>query len=519
MSYQVLARKYRPNSFDEVIGQDHVVQVIKNSIEQERVHQAFLFSGTRGVGKTTIARLLAKCLNCMSSEAPTSQPCNKCESSISIQEGKSIDFLEIDAASRTGVEHMRELLSSVHTSPSVSRFKIFLIDEVHMLSKGSFNALLKTLEEPPSHVIFLMATTDPEKVPKTVISRCLQLNLKTVSRNNLQEHFRKICEKEGINSDDESLSLVAKSAEGSVRDGLTLLDQAIAHGNGKLVADDVKKLLGTIDDSLIYELLDSITDGRKEDAFKTLNNIEKLNPDYEALLKDLISNIHEVSLHQVLENSSKEPVSKIASKMDEQYCQLIYEIGLNSFQKIHTHPSPREAVEMCLLRMLAFQPVQNMNTGEVKTQKKKTNKALIKSAKKEKRLINEIAQESHEINSSSWPDLFNNMQLSSFAKNYFGNLSFGRFNDQKLFLCGSKDQLDIPEKIISEFEGKVKEKFGKIEVFLEEGISSSSPNKINEENKIKDIENTKNELSNDSEIKNFLDEFDGEIEVVTKIKN
>ena len=519
MSYQVLARKYRPNSFDEVIGQDHVVQVIKNSIEQERVHQAFLFSGTRGVGKTTIARLLAKCLNCMSSDGPTSQPCNKCESSISIQEGKSIDFLEIDAASRTGVEHMRELLSSVHTSPSVSRFKIFLIDEVHMLSKGSFNALLKTLEEPPSHVIFLMATTDPEKVPKTVISRCLQLNLKTVSRNNLQEHFRKICEKEGINSDDESLSLVAKSAEGSVRDGLTLLDQAIAHGNGKLVADDVKKLLGTIDDSLIYELLDSITDGRKEDAFKTLNNIEKLNPDYEALLKDLISNIHEVSLHQVLENSNKEPVAKIASKMDEQYCQLIYEIGLNSFQKIHTHPSPREAVEMCLLRMLAFQPVQNMNTGEVKTQKKNSNKASIKSAKKEKRLINEIAQESHEINSSSWPDLFNNMQLSSFAKNYFGNLSFERFNDQKLFLCGSKDQLDIPEKIISEFEGKVKEKFGKIEVFLEEGISPSSPNKINEENKIKDIENTKNELSNDSEIKNFLDEFDGEIEVVTKIKN
>ena len=519
MSYQVLARKYRPSSFDEVIGQDHVVQVIKNSIEQERVHQAFLFSGTRGVGKTTIARLLAKCLNCMSSDSPTSQPCNKCESSISIQEGKSIDFLEIDAASRTGVEHMRELLSSIHTSPSVSRFKIFLIDEVHMLSKGSFNALLKTLEEPPSHVIFLMATTDPEKVPKTVISRCLQLNLKTVSRNNLQEHFRKICEKEGINSDDESLSLVAKSAEGSVRDGLTLLDQAIAHGNGKLVADDVKKLLGTIDDSLIHELLDSITDGRKEDAFKTLNDIEKLNPDYEALLKDLISNIHEVSLHQVLENSNKEPVAKIASKMDEQYCQLIYEIGLHSFQKIHTHPSPREAVEMCLLRMLAFQPVQNMNTGEVKTQKKKTNKARIKSVKKEKHYINEIAQESHEINSLSWPDLFNNMKLSSFAKNYYGNLSFKRFNDQKIFLCGSIDQLDIPEKIISEFKGEVQEKFGKIEVILEEGISSSSPNKINEENTIKDIENTKNELSNDSEIKNFLDEFDGEIEVVTKIKN
>ncbi len=519
MSYQVLARKYRPNSFDEVIGQDHVVQVIKNSIEQERVHQAFLFSGTRGIGKTSIARLLAKSLNCMSSDSPTTQPCNKCESSKAIQEGKSIDFLEIDAASRTGVEHMRELLSSVHTSPSVSRFKIFLIDEVHMLSKGSFNALLKTLEEPPSHVIFLMATTDPERIPKTVISRCLQLNLKTVSRDELHDHFKQICKKEEIESDNESISLVVKAAEGSVRDGLTLLDQAIAHGNGELVAENVKNLLGTIDDSLIHELLDSITDGRKEDAFRTLNEIEKLNPDYEALLKDLISNIHKISLHQVLEDSSKESIVNIASKIDAEYCQLIYEIGLNTFQKIHTHPSPREAIEMCLLRMLAFQPVQNMNKGENKIQKKKTYRVSEKVNQKKENRQNELIKESHKINSSSWPDLFNNMQLSSFAKNYFGNLSFVKLNGQKIFLCGSKDQLDIPEAIMNEFEDKIKEKFGKIEVKLQVGISSFSPNKINEENKLKDIENSKIELSNDSEIKDFLDEFDGKIEVVTKIKN
>ena len=519
MSYQVLARKYRPNSFDEVIGQDHVVQVIKNSIEQERVHQAFLFSGTRGIGKTSIARLLAKSLNCMSSDSPTTQPCNKCESSKAIQEGKSIDFLEIDAASRTGVEHMRELLSSVHTSPSVSRFKIFLIDEVHMLSKGSFNALLKTLEEPPSHVIFLMATTDPERIPKTVISRCLQLNLKTVSRDVLHDHFKQICKKEEIESDNESISLVVKAAEGSVRDGLTLLDQAIAHGNGELVAENVKNLLGTIDDSLIHELLDSITDGRKEDAFRTLNEIEKLNPDYEALLKDLISNIHKISLHQVLEDSSKESIVNIASKIDAEYCQLIYEIGLNTFQKIHTHPSPREAIEMCLLRMLAFQPVQNMNKGENKIQKKKTYRVSEKVNQKKENRQNELIKESHKINSSSWPDLFNNMQLSSFAKNYFGNLSFVKLNGQKIFLCGSKDQLDIPEAIMNEFEDKIKEKFGKIEVKLQVGISSFSPNKINEENKLKDIENSKIELSNDSEIKDFLDEFDGKIEVVTKIKN
>ena len=520
MSYQVLARKYRPNSFDEVIGQDHVVQVIKNSIDQERVHQAFLFSGTRGVGKTTIARLLAKCLNCMSSDSPTSQPCNKCDSSIAIQEGKSIDFLEIDAASRTGVDHMRELLSSIYTSPSVSRFKIFLIDEVHMLSRGSFNALLKTLEEPPSHVIFLLATTDPEKIPKTVISRCLQLNLKTVSRIELEEHFRKICEKEAIKSDDESLALVAKAAEGSVRDGLTLLDQAIAHGRGRLVAEDVKNLLGTIDDSLIHELLDSITDGRKEDALKTLNEIEQLNPDYEALLRDLISNIHEISMHHVLENSNKEAIADIATKMDAQYCQLIYEIGLNSFQKIHTHPSPREALEMCILRMLAFQPIQNVNSDEAKSQKKKINKTpSVKIPKKEDQELNEDRQKNQDIDAASWPDFFKNMKLSSFAENYFGNLSFKEFDNQKIVLCGLKDQLDIPEKILIEFEEKLSEKLGKIEVVFEEGTSLSSPNKIFEEKKIKDIKDIKNSLSNDSEIKEFLDEFDGEIEEVTKTKN
>ena len=364
-----------------------------------------------------------------------------------------------------------------------------------------------------------MATTDPERIPKTVISRCLQLNLKTVSRDELHDHFKQICKKEEIESDNESISLVAEAAEGSVRDGLTLLDQAIAHGNGKLIAENVKNLLGTIDDSLIHELLDSITDGRKEDAFRTLNEIEKLNPDYEALLKDLISNIHKISLHQVLQDSSKESIVNIASKIDAEYCQLIYEIGLNSFQKIHTHPSPREAIEMCLLRMLAFQPVQNMNKGENKIQKKKTYRASEKVDKKKENYLNEHIKESHKINSSSWHNLFNGMQLSSFAKNYFGNLSFIKLNDQKIFLCGSKDQLDIPEAIMNEFEDKIKEKFGKIEVKLQEGISLSSPNKINEENKLKDIENSKIELSNDSEIKDFLDEFDGEIEVVTKIKN
>ena len=229
MSYEVLARKYRPIDFNEVIGQDHVVKALINSINQEKIHQAFIFSGTRGIGKTTIARILAKCLNCESSSKPTPDPCNECSNTKEISTGRSVDFLEIDAASNTQVEKIRDLIETVEYKPAKARFKIYLIDEVHMLSPASFNALLKTLEEPPPHVIFIFATTNPEKIPKTVQSRCLQLNLKTVDEEILSSHLKKILEKEKINYDSDSVSLIANSANGSVRDGLTLLDQAIAY--------------------------------------------------------------------------------------------------------------------------------------------------------------------------------------------------------------------------------------------------------------------------------------------------
>ena len=229
MSYEVLARKYRPSCFEEVIGQEHVVRALVNSIESEKIHQAFIFSGTRGVGKTTIARILAKCLNCESKTKPTSVPCNKCSNTIEITAGRSVDFLEIDAASNTQVEKIRDLIETVEYKPAKGRYKIFLIDEVHMLSPASFNALLKTLEEPPPHIVFIFATTNPEKIPKTVQSRCLQLNLKTVNEEMLSNHLNKILKKEKIKHDGESTQLISKSANGSVRDALTILDQAIAH--------------------------------------------------------------------------------------------------------------------------------------------------------------------------------------------------------------------------------------------------------------------------------------------------
>ena len=299
MSYEVLARKYRPTNFEEVVGQEHIVQAIANGISQERIHQSYIFSGTRGVGKTTLARILAKCLNCMSFDNPTSKPCDECTNCNEIKIGRSLDFLEIDAASKTGIDDMRDLLETVPQSPTQGRYKVYLIDEVHMLSKSSFNALLKTLEEPPAHVVFIFATTNPEKIPKTVQSRCLQLNLKTVGGSVLTNHLKKILDLESISYDQESIELIGSSAEGSVRDALTLLDQAIAHGNGSLEAGKVGALLGTIDNTLLISLLESIIDGNGELAFSYLYKIEELSPEYDAILKNIISIIHQMSLHQM----------------------------------------------------------------------------------------------------------------------------------------------------------------------------------------------------------------------------
>jgi DNA polymerase-3 subunit gamma/tau len=278
MSYEVLARKYRPSSFEEVVGQDHVIQALSNSILQDRIHQAFIFSGTRGVGKTTLGRILAKCLNCSSSNKPVAVPCNECVNCEEIKLGRSLDFYEQDAASQRGIDAMKELLQTVPQSPANGRYKVYLLDEAHMLTTESFNALLKNLEEPPQHVVFILATTNPEKLPKTVQSRCLQLNLKTVSGKVLSSHLQKILKLENINYDEESVDLVAEAASGSVRDALTLLDQAIAHGSGALESNNVKELLGTIDSSFLVAMVNAIIDGDGMGAYKALSKIEELSP-------------------------------------------------------------------------------------------------------------------------------------------------------------------------------------------------------------------------------------------------
>ena len=358
MSYQVLARKYRPTNFQEVVGQDHVVKALSNSITQDRIHQAYLLAGTRGVGKTTIARILAKCLNCQSEENPVTNPCDTCNACEEIKVGRHLEFLEIDAASRTGVDDMRDLIENVQYKPANGKYKIYLIDEVHMLSKASFNALLKTLEEPPQHVVFIFATTDPEKIPKTVLSRCLQLNLKTVSHDVLQEHLKSIVTKEAISNDEEALALIADSANGSVRDALTLLDQSIAHGAGSINLDEVKSLLGTIDHSFLFAMMHAVIAGDGEQTFHQLDAIAQLNPEYDIILQNVISILHKVSLEQILNNGTSDEIKELAKVIDAEFCQLLYEIALNAYSKFHVHPNPKEALEICLLRMLAFNPLK-----------------------------------------------------------------------------------------------------------------------------------------------------------------
>jgi DNA polymerase-3 subunit gamma/tau len=483
MSYEVLARKYRPTNFDEVVGQDHIIQALSNSILQDRMHQAFIFSGTRGVGKTTLGRILAKCLNCLSSDCPVPTPCNTCSNCEEVKLGRSLDFYEQDAASQRGIDAMKDLLQTVPQSPSNGRFKVYLLDEAHMLTTESFNALLKNLEEPPKHVVFILATTNPEKLPKTVQSRCLQLNLKTVGGTVLINHLKMILESENINFDHESLELIADAASGSVRDALTLLDQAIAHGSGSLEAESVKKLLGTIDNSHLISMLNSIIDGNGQSAFDDLAKIEELSPEYEIILKSIISILHKTALEKVLHNSNDENIKSLSIKVDEEFCQLLYEIAVNAYSKFNVHPNPKEALEICILRMLAFNPLHKLDdqSKNSNTEKKnlKTEQVTItpleeSSDKIESKSKSEITKKDKESikneddvkftnfsieSNDQWIQFFNSLELSPFARNYFGYLQFESFNDFSLVLTttnGNASQSPIEQKEKQETERQLR---------------------------------------------------------------
>jgi len=360
MSYQVLARKWRPRTFREMVGQEHVLQALINALDHDRLHHAYLFTGTRGVGKTTIARILAKCLNCEA--GVSSEPCGQCSSCMEIAEGRFVDLIEVDAASRTKVEDTRELLENVQYAPTRGRYKVYLIDEVHMLSAHSFNALLKTLEEPPPHVKFLLATTDPQKLPVTILSRCLQFNLKNMNPERIVEHLKFVLDKEIVPFDEAALWHLGRAADGSMRDALSLTDQAIAFGSGKVQEGEVRTMLGTIDQVFVYDIVKGLAAADGEAVLSAVARLAEHAPDYAGALAELLSILHRVAIAQALpaaiDNSfsDREQVLAFAQQIASEDLQLFYQTALLGRRDLPLAPDPRGGFEMTLLRMLAFKP-------------------------------------------------------------------------------------------------------------------------------------------------------------------
>jgi DNA polymerase III subunit gamma/tau len=360
MSYQVLARKWRPRDFGSLVGQEHVVRALRHALEQNRLHHAYLFTGTRGVGKTTLARILAKCLNCET--GVTAQPCGKCSACVEIDAGRFVDLLEVDAATNTRVEEMRQLLETAQYAPTRGRFKVYVIDEVHQLSGHAFNSMLKTLEEPPEHIKFILATTDPQKIPVTVLSRCLQFNLKQMPPAAITGHLSRVLELEKIPFETDALPLIARAAAGSMRDALSLLDQAIAHGGNRVAAGPVREMLGTIDQGYLLGLLGALAGADAAAVLRTADEMQARSLSFDQALADLASLLLKLallhSLPEALEPELPEraQLAELAERLDPESVQLYYQIALQGREDLPLAPDEHAGFVMTLLRMLAFRP-------------------------------------------------------------------------------------------------------------------------------------------------------------------
>ncbi len=363
MSYQVLARKWRPRSFAEMVGQEHVVRALVNALDQDRIHHAFLFAGTRGVGKTTIARVFAKALNC--EQGVGSEPCGECGACRDIDEGRFLDLIEVDAASRTKVDDTRDLLENVQYAPARGRYKVYLIDEVHMLSTHSFNALLKTLEEPPPHVKFLLATTDPQKLPVTILSRCLQFNLKRLPVKLIEDYLERMLKREEVEAEPEALHLLALAADGSMRDALSLVDQGIAYGAGRLVAADVRSMLGTVERGHLTRVVNALCAGDAEALWEGIQALSEHAPDYSRILGEIALMLHAAAVTQLVDVVGDDDplVTELAARLDPEDVQLYYQIAVTGRAELDLAPDHRTGFEMTLLRMLAFRPAPVPDAG------------------------------------------------------------------------------------------------------------------------------------------------------------
>ena len=426
MTYLVLARKYRPKNFSTLVGQEHVVKALRHALEQGRLHHAYLFTGTRGVGKTTIARILAKCFNCET--GITAEPCGKCSACQEIDGGRFVDLLEVDAATNTKVDEMRQLLDTAQYAPARGRFKVYVIDEVHMLSNSAFNAMLKTLEEPPDHLKFILATTDPQKIPVTVLSRCLQFNLKQMPQGLIVEHLSRLLESEGIEFEREALSPLARAAAGSMRDGLSLLDQAIAHGAGKVMAGGVREMLGSVDETFLLRALDALAVGEGSELLGIADEMQSRSLSFDAGLADLASLLLRIALAKSVplalgaDVPERERIVAFARRFEADEIQLYYQIVVQGRQDLPLAPDQHSGFAMTLLRLLAFQPERvdsspgGVQPGSgVQTRPVAVRPATSLQPQSAPAAAQTKDRERAEFN-GNWPDLARDLQLGGAAK-------------------------------------------------------------------------------------------------------
>ena len=534
MSYQVLARKYRPRSFDTLVGQAHVVQALKNALDQKRLHHAYLFTGTRGVGKTTLARILAKALNCK--KGISSTPCGTCSACTEIDQGRYVDLIEVDAASNTQVDNMRDLLDNAQYAPTQGQFKIYIIDEVHMLSKSAFNAMLKTLEEPPEHVKFILATTDPQKVPVTVLSRCLQFNLKQMPSASISEYMEKILNEEAINYEINAIYLIAKSANGSMRDALSILDQGIAYCGGTIEEATIKKMLGAIDQSYLFNLVHAVIDQDGHKAIEIAKKMDERNLSFDAALNDLANLIQTISVTQAIPDSleasylDRDQVIALTKKISAEQLQLFYQITILGRRDLYLAPDEYAGFTMTILRMLSFTPQDSLiakNSMPAKTEPVNSANKIETIAKS-----NDVSSEAFEIKkkievdhqvdesilkeipafNGNWRELVDQLKLGlvkalaqqSELVSFKNNEIILSIADEHKHLLNETYQKKLELSLSDHFSQRIKL------VILQKG-ANNSPLKQKQEERSIIMKDTENSILQDQFVKSLLTEFNAEI--------
>lgn len=511
MKNQALARKWRPKNFDSIVGQEFAIQAIKNSIQNERIHHAYLFSGTRGVGKTTIARIFAKCLNCQTGVTDT--PCCECSSCLEIDQSKAIDVIELDAASNTQVDNMRELMENANYQPTSSPYKVFIIDEVHMLSKSSFNAMLKTLEEPPAHVIFILATTDPEKIPVTVVSRCLHFNLMQMTNEELIGQLKKIFDEEKINYDEPAVDMIAQFAEGSMRDALSLADRVINYTNGEVLSEKLQTILGIISKDTTTDLIEAIVNNKKEVVQSILSTIKTANLSYENILKTLSERFYDISVEQTF-NENPDRKKSMADVIDPKLLQTLYQITIHGLKDLPLAPNPYVGFVMTVIRLMNFMPNNNPNNMSLEPNKETQPNSIKKSnSTEEPEKKNLTSDDSYiKINANNWRQVVEQLK-HGMAKTLAQNCEINSFSDQQLYLAvDDKFKHLNNDKYINILESSLLELTGeRVRVFIQEAETTQTPA---HEKSLEDSEALKhatNSIKSDQNLEKILNEFEGQI--------